>query len=63
MVKEEETWSVAPESNMQAMESAVSKERSVPGAVLVEHEDMHTTRDWLGAGLREAGSCIKANKA
>ena len=54
---------MAPEANIQEMDSAVSKERSVPGEVLVEHEDMDATWDWVGAELPEDGRCIKANKA
>ena len=63
MVKEEETWSVAPESNIQEMESAVSKKRSVPVVVLVEHEEMEAICDWVEAELPEDGCCIKASNA
>ena len=52
-----------PESNIQEMESVVLKERSVLGEVLVEHEDMDATWDWVGAELPEDGCCIKASKA
>ena len=50
---------MAPESNIQEMESAVSKERSVPGKVLLEHEEMEATRDWVEAELPEDG-CLNS---
>ena len=63
MAKEDETWSVAPESNIQEVESVVLRERIIPGEVLVEHEDMDATWGWVGIELPEDGCCIKASKA
>jgi len=54
---------MAPESNIQEIESVVLRERIVPGEVLVVHEDMDATWDWVGIELPEDGYCIKASKA
>jgi len=45
LVSEDETWSLALESNIQKVKFVYSKDKSVPGAdvVLVEQEEMEAT--------------------
>lgn len=65
LVSEDETWSLALESNIQKVKFVFSKDKSVPGAdvVLVEQEEMEATWDWVGAEFPEDGCRIKASNA